>query len=118
MTTLHHVLGIGVVVALGALVVWAIVARVARRDPGAAFSRAALAAGVLVVLQVAIGFVLLGAGHKRPALHYLYGVLALGVLGVGIVLGRSLTRDRWVPIAIAVAVALGLAARALVTGLR
>jgi len=80
--------------------------------------RAAIAAGALLAIQVALGVALLGSGHRRPALHYLYGALALAVLVGGAGLGRSLTRDRWVPVALGAALSLALALRALVTGLR
>ena len=49
-----------------------------RREPSVPFWYALRAAQVVVVLQVALGSILLLGGHNAPSgLHYLYGVLPL-----------------------------------------
>ena len=116
MRALHNVIGVITASSAGALVIWAIVARVRRREPGPVFTRAAVAVGGIFIAQIMLGIALVASGERRPALHYFYGAFALVVLGAGVGLGRSLTRERWVPVAVAAAVAAALAVRAIATG--
>lgn len=114
----HRVVAIALISALGAMLGWALVARLRRRPPGEVFMAGASGVAVAFVAQASIGIALVARGAHRPALHYVYGVASLLVLGAGIGLGRALTRDRWVPVATCAAIALALAARAFATGLR
>lgn len=112
----HIVVGVVSAASLAILSGWGIVAKVSRRDPGRRYERGALAALVVLVVQASLGAALLAQGHRRPGLHYFYGVAPIAVLGIGTLLGFALARDRWVPIAWGAAIALALAVRAAFTG--
>lgn len=118
MTSVHATLAIACGAALAAIVVWALVAKVAHRAPGVAFERAALGAAGLLAVQVLFGIVLLAAGHRRSALHYVYGIAALAAVVAGAALARALQRDRWVVLAWTAFVTGLLVLRALMTGYR
>jgi hypothetical protein len=118
MTSAHLVLGIVTAASIAVVVLWALVAKIGQRSPGPAFEIAAQLVGVLLILQVVFGVVVLGTGHHRTGLHYVYGVAALAVIGAGIALARALQRDRWVVYAWAAFIAGLLVLRALMTGLQ
>lgn len=113
----HMAMGWTAIVAVALLLLWATAARLVRRDPGARYGGGANAVAILLLAQAAVGATLLVIGGGAPSgLHYLYGSAAPLVLLAGVGLGRALTRDRWVPVAVCALVALGLALRALTTG--
>ena len=116
MTALHAVLGIICAAALAIMVVWALVGRLALRPPGKLFERAAVVAAGLLVLQVLFGLILLAIGHRRSALHYVYGIAALVAIVGGTLLARAMQRDRWVVLAWTAVAAGLLVLRALMTG--
>jgi hypothetical protein len=77
-TAVHIVLGVAVVVlslAAGAWGAWAW----HRAEPAPGFWTLLRASQVALVLQVAVGTVLLVLGHEPARLHLLYGLLPLGV---------------------------------------
>ena len=116
MTSVHSALGIACAAALALVTLWAVVAKLTHRAPGVAFERAALGAAGLLAVQVVVGVILLVAGHRKGALHYLYGIAALVAIVAGAALARGLQRDRWVVIAWAALLAGLLVLRALMTG--
>ena len=116
MTTVHAVLGIACAAGLGMLIVWALFAKVALRRPGKVFERAALLVAGLLAVQVLFGLILLATGHRKGALHYVYGIAALAALAAGTGLARALQRDRWVVLAWTAFGAGLLVLRALMTG--
>ncbi len=116
MTPVHAALGIACGAALALVVLWALVAKLTHRAPGVAFERAALGAAGLLAVQVIVGVILLASGHRKGALHYVYGIAALIAIGAGVALARGLQRDRWVVLAWAALLAGLLVMRALMTG--
>lgn len=118
MTTAHAVIGIATAASLLALVLWAIGAKIVKRAPGPSYERVARVPIALLVLQIVFGIALVASGERRPALHYVYGALALIALVAGAALARALHRDRWVVIAWSAFIAALLLARALMTGYR
>ena len=116
MTTVHVVLGIASAAAIVVVVLWGLAARLTHRAPGARFERAALVAAGLLALQVVFGLILLALGHRRSALHYVYGIAALVAIVAGAALARGLERDRWVVLAWTAFIAGLLVLRALMTG--
>jgi hypothetical protein len=115
-TSVHAAVGIACAAALVVLIAWALAAKISHRAPGVGFERAALAVGGLLALQVVFGLVLLAAGHRKDALHYVYGIAALAVIAGGTGLARALQRDRWVVLAWAAFIAGLLVLRAMMTG--
>jgi hypothetical protein len=116
MTSVHAGLGIACAAALALVALRALAARLTHRAPGLAFERAALGAAGLLAVQVIFGVILLAAGHRKGALHYVYGIAALVALVAGLALARGLQRDRWVVLAWAALLAGLLVLRALMTG--
>ena len=116
MTSVHAALGIACAAALGFIVLWAVAAKLAHRSPGVAFERAAVGAAGLLVVQVIVGVIVLASGHRKGALHYVYGIAALIAIAAGAALARGLQRDRWVVLAWAALLAGLLVLRALMTG--
>lgn len=116
MTSVHAALGIACVAALALVALWALVAKLTHRAPGVVFERAVLGAFGLLAVQVIFGVILLAAGHRKGALHYVYGVAALVATVAGAALARGLQRDRWVVLAWAALIAGLLVLRALMTG--
>ena len=116
MTSAHAALGIACAAALALVVLWALAAKLTHRAPGVAFERAALGAAGLLAVQVIVGVVLLASGHRKGALHYVYGIAALVAVGGGVALARGLQRDRWVVLGWAALLAGLLVLRALMTG--
>ncbi len=79
MLALHLATGIAVLATSLAAGAWGAVGWL-RRRPAVGFWYLLRASQVIVALQVALGSVLLLAGHEAPSgLHYLYGVLPLVV---------------------------------------
>ena len=77
MVTIHLVMGIAVLVTNLIAGVWGSVAWL-RQIPSEGFWFALRVAQVAVVVQVAVGALLLLLGHESPdGLHYVYGVLPL-----------------------------------------
>jgi hypothetical protein len=116
MTSVHAVTGIATAAGIAVVVVWALVAKLTYRSPGPSFEHAARGTAGLLGLQVIFGVVLLATSHHRNALHYVYGIAALVVMSVGVLLARALERDRWVVLAWSAFVAGLLVMRALMTG--
>src|SRR4029077_15146731 len=96
MTSVHAALGIACGAALALVVLWALVAKLTHRAPGVAFERAALGAAGLLAVPLVLRVILLASGHRKNALHYVYGRAALVAVGAGVALARGLQRDRWV----------------------
>ena len=123
-TLVHRVAAYGVFAALFVVLVSAVVLRVARREETPPWLR-----GVqhwtenLLALQIVVGVVLLVAGRRVVGelafLHYLYGSLFPFIAVVG---GRiaALRRERYdyVGLAWGAFFAIGLASRAMITGLQ
>ena len=79
MTTVHLVVGMGVLLSNLVAGVWGAAAWY-RHEPAVGFWYALRVAQVAVVVQVMLGAVLLLLGRAAPdGLHYLYGVLPLAV---------------------------------------
>jgi len=116
MTSVHAALGIACAAAFGFVALWAFGAKLAHRTPGVVFERAALAAAGLLMVQVIVGVIVLASGHRKGALHYVYGIAALIAIVAGAALARGLQRDRWVVLAWAALLAGLLVLRALMTG--
>jgi hypothetical protein len=77
--TVHLVVGIGVIAANLLAGAWGGTAWL-RREPSVGFWYALRVAQVAVVLQVGLGAILLLSGREADSgLHYLYGVLPIGV---------------------------------------
>jgi hypothetical protein len=112
----HEIFGIATLAVLAFVGALGIIAYARGLDPGRVYERLALVGLGALMVQLVLGAVLFAQGLRRPGLHYFYGIAPLGVLGIGIGLGRALRRDRWVPIAWATVIALGLALRAAFTG--
>ena len=115
MTTVHLIVGIGVIAANLVAGVWGGLTWV-RRRPSVGFWYALRIAQAAVVLQVLLGAILLILDHEAEGLHYLYGVLPLLVtfLAEGVRAGaatqeltgldfEALPRDRQRTIALAIA---------------
>ena len=116
MTSVHAALGIACAAALAVVALWALAAKLTHHAPGVAFERAALGAAGLLAVQVIFGVIVLAAGHRKGALHYLYGIAALVAIVAGLALARGLQRDRWVVLAWSALLAGLLVLRALMTG--
>ncbi len=78
MTDVHLAVGIFVVASNLVAGLWGGIAWL-RSVPTVGFWYALRVAQVAVVLQVAVGSILLLSGHEASGLHYLYGLLPLGV---------------------------------------
>ena len=116
MTAVHAVLGIVCAAALTILIVWAVIAKLSSHPPRKAYERAAVLTAGLLALQAVFGLILLAGGHRRNALHYVYGIAALVAIVAGTLLARALQRDRWVVLAWTAFVSGLLVLRALMTG--
>jgi hypothetical protein len=116
MTSVHAALGIACAAALGFVVLWALAGKLAHRAPGVAFERAAVVVAGLLAVQVIVGAIVLAAGHRKGALHYVYGIASFAAIVAGVALARPLQRDRWVVLAWAALLAGLLVLRALMTG--
>jgi len=116
MTSVHAALGIACAAALAVVLLWALAAKLTHRAPGITFERAALGAAGLLAVQIVLGLILLGTGHRKGALHYVYGIAALVAIVAGVALARAMERDRWVVLTWASLLAGLLVLRALITG--
>ena len=120
MSTVHRVIGFGIVGGFLALALWGLGAFLLKRDPTRWFWGLLAVLQVVVILQLLSGLVLLLAGGRRPILHYAYGaVFPALVLVAAHVIGRELEDPRDAPRVFAIAgfIAFGLTLRALTTGL-
>ncbi|HEX9236713.1 MAG TPA: hypothetical protein VF972_10595 [Actinomycetota bacterium] len=116
----HAYVGFGIVGGWAVMLLWGIVALIAKRVPTTWFWRLLAVLQGLLIIQVVAGVVLLAAGHRQQTLHYLYGsVFPAIVLVIAHVLGRGMEDERdTVKVFTAAAFFLfGLTLRALATGL-
>ncbi|HEY7477432.1 MAG TPA: hypothetical protein VIB62_04265 [Actinomycetota bacterium] len=126
MQVVHRIVGFGVVAVFAVGWVWALIAAIARRDPGRWFWVWLVVAQVVAGLQAAIGLILLLLGRPIPgALHLVYGFGPLAILLLGHALARELAKGKdgqpaiqpWVVFGAASFICFGLSLRALMTGL-
>jgi hypothetical protein len=80
MLNVHNVLGTLVVLAFLALTVINVLRVTGRQIPIAA--PLSYAAAALLLIQILLGFALLGQGATIPALHYILGLLAIVTVGM------------------------------------
>jgi hypothetical protein len=120
MSTLHRVIGFGIVGGFLVLSLWGLVAFLLKRDPTRWFWALLAILQVVVLLQLASGAILFALGHRRPILHYAYGaVFPVLVIVAAHVIARELEDRRDAPRVFAIAgfIVFGLTLRALTTGL-
>jgi hypothetical protein len=120
MSTVHRVIGFGIVGGFLALALWGLGAFLLKRDTTGWFWRLLAVLQVVVILQLLSGLILLLGGGRRPILHYAYGaVFPALVLVAAHVIARALEDPRDAPRVFAIAgfIAFGLTLRALTTGL-
>lgn len=119
MRFVHLVAGWGIVGIFGVLSLWGLGTWILRRGPGRAFWWVVGFVQGTVLIQAVVGVVLLAAGGRVPALHYVYGIVfPVLVLLVAHVLARDAFAHRpWAPFAMASFFCFGLTLRALMTGL-
>ena len=115
----HLVVGWAIVGGFGLLWLWGLGAWIFRRDPARWFWIVVGFLQATLLVQGAVGVVLLLLGGRASALHYVYGVIfPVLVLMVAHVLARDAFKHRpWVPFAAASFFVFGLTLRALMTGL-
>ncbi len=119
MRLVHLIIGWGIVGGFGLLWLWGMATWVVRRGPGRPYWWLLSLLQSAVLLQGVVGVVLLIAGLRASALHYVYGVVfPVLILLVAHVLAREAFADRpWFPFAWAAFFSFGLTLRALMTGL-
>ena len=116
MLTAHRLLGIAVVAVALAVVLFAIVARLRKREPGAMLAHLITLEQTLLVAQVGLGLLLLSDDRRSDDdLHYLYGTLALAAALSPWFYAPAEPRRRFVWFAVATVVAGALAVRAYMT---
>jgi hypothetical protein len=116
----HASVGFAIVGGFALMLVWGLVALIAKRDPTAWFWRVLAVLQAVIIVQIVAGIVLLGLGHRQEPLHYLYGSLFPAVvLVIAHVLGRGMEdeRDTLKVFTAAAFFLFGLTLRALATGL-
>jgi len=116
---LHVAVGFSIVGAFALLMLWGLVAWILRKpSPGRVFWWLLTYVQVTIIVQLAVGLVLLATGGRRPVLHYVYGAVFPGLLLVTAhVLARERFQDRpWAVFAAAGFFCFGLTLRALQTG--
>ena len=120
MSEIHKYIGFAVVAGWAVLMIWGLVAYVAKREPTPWFWRILGVLQAILLLQVVIGSILWLTNPIPAFLHPLYGaVFPLLVLVVAHVLARGMDdeSDRWKVFAVASFFVFGLTLRALMTGL-
>jgi hypothetical protein len=120
MSTLHRIIGFGIVGGFLMLSLWGLVVVLLKRDPTRWFWGLLAVLQVVVLLQLLSGLILFGLGHRRPLLHYAYGaVFPALILIAAHVIARELPDPRDPPRVFAIAgfIVFGLTLRALTTGL-
>ena len=116
MPAFHKALGRGLVAVFLVLFLWGTLFWILNRDPGRLFW------GLLAVGQVALGVqalaggTLLLTGHRRPWLHYSYGIFPVLVLVVAHRVSKRFQGIEWAVFAVAALVIFGLLLRAYMTG--
>jgi hypothetical protein len=115
----HLAVGWGIVVSLGILWLWGLGTWILRRGPGRAFWWLVGFVQATLLAQAVVGVILLIAGARASALHYVYGIVfPVLVFTVAHVLARDAFAHRpWAPFALASFFTFGLTLRALMTGL-
>jgi len=115
----HLAVGWGIVVGLGILWLWGLGTWILRRGPGRAFWWLVGFVQAILLAQALVGVILLVAGARASALHYVYGIVfPVLVFTVAHVLARDAFAHRpWAPFALASFFTFGLTLRALMTGL-
>ena len=120
MTQVHKVIGFVVVGGWFVLLVWAAGAAIARKEPNRWYWRLLGVLQAILLLQIAIGLILLVSNPVPAFLHPFYGALFPAiVLVVAHVFARGLDDegDRWKVFGWASLFVFGLLLRALMTGL-
>ena len=120
MNTVHTFLGFAVVASFLVLMLWGLIAKIARRpEVGTGFWRILIYTENVLALQILVGIVLLIIGRRvGDPLHYVYGaVFPIMVDVVGRIASLRRETQDYVPIAVASFFAFGLTTRALMTGL-
>jgi hypothetical protein len=118
MPEVHKFIGVFIAGLFTLLWIWGFVARFRKRDPGVWWWRLLAAIQVIVGLQVGVGLLLLAFGYRAPQLlHYAYGVFPAVALVIAHVYARREKLYPWVPFAWAAFFSMGLALRAIMTGL-
>ena len=123
MIDLHRFIAYGIPAGWALIALWALIAFVVNRDPGAWFWRLLGLMQALLVLQLVVGGILFLAGGTHNSngpswLHYAYGALFPAfVLGVAHRFARRTEGIAWIPFGFAAVVVFGLTFRALQTGL-
>jgi hypothetical protein len=119
MRLLHAGLGWSIVAAFGVIWVWGLGVWIVRRGPGRYFCWMVAYVQATTLIQAVVGGILLVAGGRASALHYVYGaVFPVLVLLTAHVLARDAFAHRpWAPFALAAFFSFGLTLRALMTGL-
>jgi hypothetical protein len=116
MPAFHKALGLGLIAVFLALFLWGSLFWILNRDPGRLFW------GLLAVGQVALGVQILAGGtlflmgHRRPWLHYSYGIFPVLVLAVAHRISKKYQGIEWAVFAVAAFVIVGLLVRAYMTG--
>jgi len=115
----HLAVGWGIVGGLGILWLWGLGTWILRRGPGRAFWWLVGFVQATLLAQALVGVILLIAGARASALHYVYGIVfPVLVFTVAHVLARDAFAHRpWAPFALASFFTFGLTLRALMTGL-
>jgi hypothetical protein len=116
MPIFHNALGATLAAVFFVIFVWGTVAWIRNRDPGRWFWGLLGVGQAMIGLQVLAGGILLLMGHRRPWLHYSYGLFAVLVLIVAHRLSRKYTGVAWAVFAVAGLVVTGLLGRAYMTG--
>lgn len=119
MNLAHTILGGAVTAAFLVLMLWGLVARLARRESiGDGFWRVLVYTENVLAAQIVVGIVLLVMGRRAgDPLHYVYGaIFPIAVDVVGRIASLRRESQDYVPIAVASFFAFGLTTRALMTG--
>jgi len=115
----HKYVGFTVVALFTMGWLWGLGTWLVKRGPGEWFWRWLAVVQVVAIAQAVIGAILWLLGHRRPLLHYAYGIFPI----VALVIAHATAREEryrnrpWVPFAWAAFFSFGLTLRALMTGL-
>jgi hypothetical protein len=117
---LHLLVGWSIVAGFGIVWLWGLAAWITRRGPGRYYWWVVAYVQATLLIQALVGVILIVAGGRAPALHYVYGVIfPVLVLVTAHVLAREAFAHRpWAPFALAAFFSFGLTLRALMTGVQ
>lgn len=113
----HRIIGLAIAFIFLAVAVWGLVAWIRNRDPGVWFWRVLGAGQAGLVLQVALGGVMLVVSGGQHWLHYAYGAFPILALYVAHRSSKRFEGLEWAGFAVAGLFIFGLQFRGFMTGI-